>query len=340
MGGVTFLYSISAPQNVRAQLGLLGIESSLSIGLSPLHPSPGETVELTVKSAVLDLGESTVLWRANGKIIAQGDGINSAQVVVGALGVPTTIEVGVLAPDGISASGRAVIIPTELDLLVDSDSYVPPFYRGRALVSAGTTMHLLAIPRFKRPGGSLVATSDLIYTWRRNGEVLGSISGRGKSSAYIPFLHLYGADNFSVEARTADGMLSGEARVSIQSIEPMLALYQDHPLYGILYHKSLEASTSISESETTFAAVPYFAQAQSVNDPDLAYAWHVNGVSVPSSVSTPSEITINAANSSGIALIELELTHTNNFYMDVKRVWNVILSSSEPLQDQFRGITQ
>ncbi|MDO8514466.1 MAG: hypothetical protein Q7S50_02900 [bacterium] len=339
-GSVIFLCTILLPLRAHAQLGLLGIERALSISLSPLHPSPGETVELAVKSSVLDLGTSTILWRANGKTIAQGVGVDSAQVTAGALGVETDIEVGVIAPDWVSASGRAIIIPTELDLLIDSDSYIPPFYRGRALVSAGTTLELSVIPRFKRPSGPLIAASDLIYTWRRNGEVLGSISGRGKSSVHIPFLHLYGADNFSVEVRTQDGVLSGEARVAAQSVEPMLALYEDHPLYGILYHRSLGASTFIPESEMTFAAVPYFSQARSVNDPTLMYGWRVNGALVPRSASAPSEITINATNSNGIALIELELTHTSNFYTDVKRVWNIMLSSSEPLQDQFRNTTQ
>ena len=89
---------------------------------------------------------SVVASFENGKKIAQGRGANSASATAGALGTETRIGVTVVAPDGASASTEASIIPTELDLVADSDSYTPPFYGGWPRPSAGTTLHLQSFP--------------------------------------------------------------------------------------------------------------------------------------------------------------------------------------------------
>lgn len=325
---------------VYAQLGIGSIGTNLSIDLSPAYPQPGDTVRLTLQSTSADLVHSTIVWRVNGSIVAQGEGTDSTTVIAGGLGKETDIEVEAVTSDGTSASAQATIIPTEVDLLFGSDSYVAPFYAGRALPSAGTNIILQAVTRFKEPGGSIVTNSDIVYTWRNNGEVLGSLSGRGRSTAIIPVLHLYGANAVSVEAHSSDGVLAGAATLSIPSVVPHLTLYQDHPLYGIMYNSALGPSSFISESEMTFAAAPFFAQARSANDPRLSYAWSVNGSDVAPAPSAPSEITINADRSSGLALVGLELTSSSNFYLDAKDSWNVTFSGANAVQDAFHSSTQ
>ncbi len=323
-----------------AQFGLLGVEGALSISLVPSHPGPGDTVRLTARSSVLDLRERAIVWRANGKMIAQGVGTDSAEVLAGALGAETDIEVDVILPNEITARARMIIIPTELDLLIDSDSFIPPFYRGRARPSAGTNLRLEAIPRFKRGGGAYVANPDLIFTWRRNGEVIGEVSGRGKSTAIIPAPHLFGTDRVTVEVRTSDGLLSNEAGLSSVSIQPVLTLYQDHPLFGILYNQALGRTTFVPESEMTFAAMPYFAQARRADDQALSFVWRVNDTEVKPGGTNQNKITINAQNSTGVALLGLELTHATNSYVDAKGLWNITFSSGAFLQDQFRNLGQ
>jgi hypothetical protein len=321
-----------------AQLGLPGVERALAIKLAPLHPGPGEVVRLTIHSSLLDLAEKEVVWRVNGKTVLVGED-DYIDVTMGTLGTQTDVEVSVVATDGTGASAEATIIPTELDLLVDSDSYIPPFFRGRPYASVGTSLYLQAIPHFKRPDGEIVPNSEILYTWRQNGEVIGTISGRGKSTARIPVQHLYGTEKISVEARTSDGLLSNESSFSFTPIEPVLTLYQNHPLYGTLYYQALSPSAFVSETEATFTAVPYFAQAASGNDPLLRYDWRVNGRLLPQGGARSSEITINANNSSGLAQLELELTHATNFHMDSRSLWNITFSSSATI-GPFGGFNQ
>lgn len=318
----------------RAQLSLSDAGNALSITFSPITPNPGDTVLVSVRSSLIDISESDILWQANGHTIAQGKGVDAASVQAGALGVEMRIDASVTPPGGVTAVAHATMIPTELDLLVDADSYTPPFYRGRPRASAGTNLHLQALPRFKRAGVFLPA-SALTYTWRRNDEVLGNISGRGRSTAIIPVEHLFGTDSISVEARSSDGLLSHISSFSLKAEEPLLVLYEDHPLYGVLYHRALSASTFIPETEMTFSAAPFFAQAASVYDPALNFLWHVNAKEIPPHSTDPSELTINAENSSGVAFVELEVTHATNYYLSAKGAWNITFSADTNSSDQF-----
>lgn len=326
----------SAPY-AHAQFVLPSIEKALSITLTPAHPSPGESVRLEARSSAYDLSQSVLTWRVNGKAFASGEGATSADVVAGSLGSEINVSVEAVAPDGTKSSARAAIVPTSIDLLWESDSYVPPFYEGRALPSAGTVLRLQAAPHFRSPGGGELPASGLTYTWRRNDEVIASVSGRGKFTATIPAPALFGVDVISVEAASFDGAFSGEASARIPSTEPTLALYENHPLFGILYNRALGGETLIPDSEMTFAAIPYFAEARSPNDRALNWSWRVNGEGVAGDQRRPSELTVSAQNSNGFALLSLELMHLTNVFLQASGSWGITLSARAGASDLLRG---
>ena len=315
----------------------MGIENSVLITYTPRYPAPQDTVLLEAQSSILDLEQSELVWRANGEIIARGKGVTTANIVAGTLGTETEVEISVAAPDELSAIARATIAPTHIDLLSDSSAYIPPFYRGRPRASAGTSLRLQAAPLFRR-GGSNLTDSEINFIWKKNGEVLGSASGRGKSSAIIPVQNLFGTDQITVEAHSLDGVLVNEASFSLSPAKPLLTLYQDHPLFGVMYYKALGANTFVPGSEMTFVAVPYFAQATHAEDPALSYEWRINGRLVPNA--RQDKITINAANSRGIALLNLTLAHSTNYYLDSRGSWGVTFSEDTSAIDQFGSFEQ
>lgn len=299
-------------------------DATVSLTMAPKSPAPGDTVRLSVVGGSrVDLQNSTITWYQNGKNISKGVGITSIDIKAGVLGTKLDIGVQVDSPDGGSAASSISIIPTHIDLLVDSDSYTPPFYRGRALPSAGTQMRMQALVYFKRTDGSFVPPSSIVYTWSENGQIIGKVSGKGRQTVTLPSPVLYGTSVITVDAVSSDGLFSGSASVRLSSVEPVLALYENHPLFGLMYHQAMGEKTSIPDSETTFAAVPYFADIKNPNDSRLRYNWIVNGKSVPADTARPSEITINADKSSGEASISLSLSHSTNFFMNPKGVWNV-----------------
>jgi hypothetical protein len=329
------LLSLLVPTLTYAQVGFGGEGADLTLSMSPVYPSPGANVHVEARSILMDLDTLTISWYKDGRKVGGGVGIKEIDIVAGALGSEAVIEAVV----GGGGQAQIRITPTEVDLISESDSYVPPFYKGRAMPSAGTLLHLEAIPRFKRTDGSLVAPDGIIFTWKRGGSVIQSASGRGRATAVLESPGLFGTDLISVEARTPDDRFSGYASTYIASTEPRLLLYKDHPLFGVMYHQALGAQSVIPETEMSFVAVPYFAEAVGADDSRLGYAWRVNGNDIAVDPSRPSEITINASGSSGNALIELALSHATNFFMSSFGRWGITLSGGDA-GDAFGGAAQ
>lgn len=309
-----------------AQLEIPNIESSVFISTVPQYPKPGDTVQIYAQSVFYDLPQTNNTWTVNGKVVAQGIGVTEGSFVAGALGSRNVI-VFQANSDTSNASARKTIIPTEIDLLYESDSLVPPFYRGRALPSEGSSVRVLAMPRFLNSSGNPVSQNSLIYTWKRNGSVVASASGRGRGVAVFPSPVLFGADVISVDVTTTDGTMTGSATINISSTKPLLLLYEDHPLFGVMYHKALGPTTFVPESEATFVAVPYYISATNSSDNTLIYDWTVNGLRIPADTVKKSAITISSAGQkTGIAQVQLNLAQPQNPFFSAHGEWKISFS--------------
>lgn len=337
--GAALFVALPAYAQLSSSFQIPGLANALSIEVSPRYPGPNASVQVTAESSYLNLPQSDITWYVNGAQVAEGTGATSVTVQLGGLGKETDVNVTADGIDG-SASAQAALIPNRIDLLWESDSYTPPFYRGRALPSAGTSLRLQAIAHFARADGTEIPASQISYTWKRDGEVIGNISGLGDSSVTIDAALLHSSEVISVDAISQDGTQSGEAGATIPSTKPVLTLYEDHPVFGILYGNALTDQASVSESEMAFAAVPYFASAQNANDPLFEYDWQVNDQGIASDPKNPSEITVNAQNSNGLALITLDLTHAKNIFLDISGVWNVLLSGGASAPNPFTSTRQ
>lgn len=322
---VLILCALIAPAN--AQVGLRGLEGAASIVADPSDPMPGENVRLVVKSVVIDLARADITWTANGTVVAHGLGITEASVIAPAYGEETQVSASIDS-DGAQATANATVAPRRLDLMYEADSYVPPFYRGRALPSAGTNVRLFALPHFRRADGTFVPENSISYTWRKNGTLLTSASGIGRSAAIVRGPELFGSDVYSVDVVSTDGGYAASASVTVRSVEPKLVLYQDSALFGLMYHWAFASPSFIHGSEMTFAAVPYFAQARSSDDKRLVYEWRVDGMNITADQVKRSEITVDAKEAPGPVTIELQVTHTDNIFMESKRSWGITFGTA------------
>ncbi|HWP61544.1 MAG TPA: hypothetical protein VN495_03000 [Candidatus Paceibacterota bacterium] len=226
-----------------------------------------------------------------------------------------------------NAAGQSASVgpASRIDLLYDTDSYTPPFYRGRALASAGTIMHFTAIPHFAGAGGAAIPTSSITFTWKIDGRVEGEVSGKGAASVALPSPTLYGRNTIEVDANAGGGVY-GSASITIAALDPEPMLYEDHPLYGIEYYNALGTQTTVPDIEMTFAAIPFFAQAGSASDASLTYQWSVNGQTVAATSSNENEITINASNSNGLAALAVSLSSRVNAFLAGHGTWNILFS--------------
>lgn len=329
---IMFVLAIAMPSVAAAQFLLPGFEGAVRMTMSPLYPRPGEAVTVTLESSLVNLQKASVAWQIDGE--PTDDTGTAITVMAPALGTSTRVVAEIVDEAGSLLRASTDIRPTEIDLLYESDSYVPPFYGGRMLPSAGTTVRLQAMPRFKRGDGTFIPSSDIIYTWRRNGRVLGNLSGRGRSSLSASAPLPLSTDVFSVEAESTDGMYAGEARTPIRSIEPVVRIYEDHPLFGLRLNHAFASTTRIVGTEATLAALPLFAPVSSPIDRLLAYDWSVNGRLVDTTGNSPNAITIGAPQG-GEATIRLSISHGTNIFFGTDDLWTLRFTSESGENNPF-----
>lgn len=306
-------------------LGLRNTENAVRILATPETPKAGDTIHLKAESPLFDLAKSSLTWRIDGQVVAQGTGISETDYTVSSSATSIEVSLSVDDPAWGSASSVLTITPLELDIIFDAPTYVPPFYRGRALPSGGGNIRLQAIARFPGSRGPL-SENTITYTWRRNNRILTSASGLGKSSITVEAPTPGDTDTFSVRASANDDTLSATASVTIPSSEPVLMLYEDQPLFGILFHSAIPKEIP-ARGDITVAAIPYFATSQRLDDPSLKYAWRINEQNATASSTKKNEITLRS--DSGPVKLELELLHATNFFLDALRNWKFLFGSAQ-----------
>jgi hypothetical protein len=322
--GIAYAQSSPVNADIISGYGLRNLQNAVIISASPATPSVGDSVHFTVEGSVFDLPKDTITWTVNGKMVASAKGATSVDATVDSKGGPLDVVVDVVDPVWGEASNEISIVPLQVDILYDAPTYVPPFYRGRALPSAGGMMHLQALARLSA-GGALIPDSSITYTWTRNGTVLGSLSGLGKSKISLDSPAMYGTDTISVRASAEDDTLSASASVVIPYTPLTLELYEDHPLFGITYFNAL-ADTVPASSEITVAAIPYFATITGLNDSTLQYAWLLNDAPLSASSTKQNEVTLQSTQNS--AKLHLDVTSLNNFFLGASGDWKFQFGNS------------
>ena len=321
-----FTAALALAAQVSAQIGLPA--ATLLLRINPSSPELRELVEVTLTSHTLDLTNTRILWYVDEKIVEDGVGLVSIRTNVGTGRTTTHVIAAVMDGSEIAAQTDAYIQPAEVDLLWESDSFVPPLYQGKRLASPNSVVYAEAHARLTDGAGTIIPPARLTYTWRKNGAVVTGASGQGKFKASFPAPLLFGTDTITVLAASFDGRVQAEKSISIPSVDPVAILYQDHPLFGVLYHAALARSSTLPDSEITIAGIPLFASGiHTPSDSSLQYQWRVNGKTITADPKTPHRLTINADNSSGLANIELTISSLTDIILHATGRWSMLLNA-------------
>ncbi|MCC2631103.1 MAG: seg, partial [Candidatus Paceibacter sp.] len=249
--------------------------------LSPENPLPNEPVTVTVTSFLSNLDTSTITWSINGRKVASGIGMKSFTTTIGNVGSKTVVDVKIVTTNGITITDSVPIGTATVDLVWEAQSYTPPFYQGKALLTPYETVKIVAIPHFSQSSTSL-SPKNLIYTWSRDGRVMGSLSGYGKNT-----LTLFGSETsklstIRVTVTNTDGTVTALGETSIRPSKPSLISYIYSPAYGTLYNFGLQGSFVMPIKELNIEAVPYYFDATPSTIPYIRYEWKMNNVRVDS----------------------------------------------------------
>jgi hypothetical protein len=270
-------------------------------------------VEASLESYVVDLSRSYIRWSVNGKVVTEGDGEVNAVFETGAFGEATRLSVSALSFDGQALSKTLTLRPAEVMLVWQAYSYTPPFYKGKALFPLQGVGTVIAVPAFPDGEGGFMAPKELIYTWSEGGNVTSDGSGFGKDafvvSGRIPIRPLV----IGVDVATRDGTLNGRGEITIETIQPVLRLYEDHPLYGLRFERALSGTFTLSGKEIKVAAVPYYFEANRRSAPAISYDWSLNGTAL-SRERAPSVTLRRVSEESGLSRLSLSAQHGDKMF--------------------------
>jgi hypothetical protein len=158
----------------------------------------------------------------------------------------------------------------EVDLLWQGETYTSPFYKGRSLWSDQARVNLVAIPH------GLGNSASLDYKWTKNGTILGNINGVGKNTLVFSGSVISRPQTVKVDILSSQKTVLASASVTLVPASPILAIYENNPLYGFMFHKETGGGHEIKEKEVTFTAFPFFFSAPSRANVDLTYEWRTN----------------------------------------------------------------
>jgi hypothetical protein len=299
-------------------------ETEVSVELSPENPSPNGVVYASVISYGTNLDAATITWKINGKTQKSGMGEKSLSFTVGETNTTTTIEVSIKTREGESIQKTLRIKPTSVDLLWESESFVPPFYKGKSLFSHQNKITMIALPHITTSTGVEIGTKNLIYTWKKNGSVVEGASGFGKNTYTFTSSLISRPFNIEVEVTTISNSGSGYASTNISPTDPDILFYKKDPLLGIEFQKTLQNTVSLKDSkELIVVSVPLFFGTTNSTSGGLSYKWLINGSPINNNPKEPTQIFRLEEGSSGVSKISLSIENDQKILQYASNSFNL-----------------
>lgn len=291
----------------------------LDLSLSTANPTPGQKETVTARSYSIDINSATVTWTIAGKVVQKGVGLTTLDIKAPALGKNMVVSVSAVTPGGTSVSSSIIIQTGSVDMIIESDGYVPPFFKGKLSPAYQNMVTIVAIPHLANSSGTEYDPRTLVYSWKRNDQVIEDQSGYGKQAITLPGDSVPRAYTLTVSVTTRDGSAQASGYLPVSFDAPMISFYIDDPLYGPLYNQAVGDTVRIgSQKETSVIAAPFGFNKPVDNLGHLSLSWLVNGQSRPELSSSDSVILRAPDSASGNSTIELDIQNSKEFLQGTK----------------------
>jgi hypothetical protein len=270
------------------------------IKLSPRQPEPNSIVRAEIIAYGPDEDRSYITWTINGTIIEQGLGKKTVEFKTGDIGSALVISASLVTEkeQEFKASKRLKI--GKLDLLWQTNNYIPVFYKGKALPFPGSQIKITALPY------GFGASENFIYKWTRGGKSQQGASGLGKNSFVFNFSPIDEVEEIGVQISDIDKTFTFGKKILIGSKDIEVQFYEEHPRKGPFYQKALDGRVELNQAEIAIRAEPYFLPKDELIN--ARYNWTMNGQPLESlSKNTPNIIGLIAPSGNGQSLIELRI---------------------------------
>lgn len=322
---IAFFASCALPANAQ----FVG-DSDISVSIVPENPGAFQDTTITLSSFSTDLNLATIRWSIGGKTALSGIGKKAYSFRTGAIGQSTTIDIAVDITNVPTITKSIVVTPLETDLLWEAvDSYVPPFYKGKALLPSEGMVKVVAIPNIRNTGGTLLKPADFSYTWTRNYNADTAASGYGKNYFIFRTSYLNDQERVTVSLSSLTGDYRAAKNLSLTTIAPNVLVYENNPEQGIVYSRALKSDSyfKVGSRGASFIAEPYFFSPKNAIVSHLDYAWTVNGTPID----TPAVKNIFSVRpeQSGVAEIKVSVDNIQKLFQAASRTLLITLDTNE-----------
>jgi len=250
--------------------------TDLSVELSPASPGPFETVSARAVTHSFETLQGVFTWYQDGKLVATGKGKNAYSFRTKGIGSKTTLRVHAASPLGDQLDTTRIVYIGDVALIWSADTYTPPGYRGKALITQGADVTVAAQTYFII-NGSRLAVKDIIYDWWLDDEKLFDSSGYGKN---ILVVGMHGSPNtpHTVRVRVSDtgGRITQEKNLELVAQTAPMLFYELDPLRGPVFQRAIIKEFDLaSGNEAQILAVPLFTKKTLI--PQFTATWKIDG---------------------------------------------------------------
>jgi len=253
------------------------VSQSVEVKVTPEYPGPNEDVTIDIVSYQTDLQRAKITWESGGKVLSSGFGVVKQSIRTKNVGEKISLAITIRTYEGLYITKSVSVLPLDLEMQWEASTYTPPFYRGKALPSPRSEIKVVALPNFTDANKKRVSDKDLVYVWRaQNGTILNQ--GYGKNFAYTLAPDGVGFERpVDVEVSSLNNALRAKKRFFITSFSPMIQLYEDNPLLGIVYDQTLKQEVVLLNDEIAVRGEPFFFSRAQKDTGKLTYQWAQNG---------------------------------------------------------------
>jgi hypothetical protein len=286
-----------------------GVEEQISVEINPQKPQPGDNVDLAIESFSFDMNKAYVVWAVNGVVKSEGPGKRKFSFTAGKAGTTQKITIGITTEDQRIINKTLTFAPARVGLVVEADTYTPPYYKGKALFTPQAMLKVVALPELVTSAGYKIPAENLVYTWSVDGKVMQDSSGYGKSALFVEGNLIPRSMVVTAAVSAYNSDLTAEESVQIEPSEPEIILYEDSLLWGVRREEAFTSDMYLYAREVKLLAEPYFLSVHIPESTDVQYTWTLNGQTV-TSLNKPNLIGLeNRTGESGIATLGLNIEH-------------------------------
>jgi len=288
-----------------AHAQLSAVPDPLQYLVFPETPGPNERVRIEVEGVGPFLGNSTITWRVNSRMVKAGVGERSLEFTTGGIGSVTVVGVTIAAPQG-TYTKEFRFAPSVVHLVWEADTTAPTFFKGASLYGAGSSVKVLATPTIA-VGTSYATPSQLSFQWSHNNTLVPEASGKGRNTFTFKGNGIKDSEYVSVEIYLGNTKV-GKGEVLVPAAQPLVLFYNKDPLRGVVLDQALPTQVALRGRETTVFAQPYYFSKQSAANGKLLYTWTLGGQEVTGPDSQRGLLTLRQTSSgTGSASVEVAI---------------------------------